>query len=111
MTASVVGLLGHPISVASSMVSCIVLGAGVDFAIHIGVRARAVGGDAPGQQASHQLGAVVLATGVELALAFGVLVASEMPTLRQFGMGLAIGLPMAALGAVWFAPKLYRRTR
>jgi predicted exporter len=32
-----------------------------------------------------------------------------MPPLRQFGVGLAIGLLVAAAGAVWLTPRLYRR--
>ncbi len=107
ITGGAIALLGHPISIGTSMVSCIALGAGVDFAIHLGVRARAEGGD--GQAAVDALGGVVLITGVQLALAFLVLMASEMPPLRQFGVGLAIGLLVAAAGAVWLTPRLHRR--
>lgn len=107
VTGGVIALLGHPISIGTSMVSCIALGAGVDFAIHLGVRARTRGGD--GQAAVDELGTVVLITGVQLALAFLVLLASQMPPLRQFGVGLAIGLLVAAAGAVWFTPRLFRK--
>ncbi len=107
ITGGVIALLDHPISIGTSMVSCIALGAGVDFAIHLGVRARAEGGD--GKAAVDALGGVVLITGVQLAIAFLVLVASGMPPLRQFGVGLAIGLLVAAAGAVWLTPRLHRR--
>jgi predicted RND superfamily exporter protein len=107
ITGGALALLGHPISIGTSMVSCIALGAGVDFAIHLGVRARAEGGD--GRAAVDGLGGVVLITGVQLAVAFMVLVASRMPPLREFGVGLAIGLLVAAAGAVWLTPRLYRR--
>ena len=106
LTAGVIFLLGHPISIGTSMVACIALGAGVDFAIHLGVRARQEGG---GQAATDALGGVIMVTGLQLALAFLVLLASEMPPLRQFGVGLAIGLLGAAAGAVWLTPRLYRR--
>lgn len=108
VTAGVISLLGHPISIGTSMVSCIALGAGVDFAIHLGVAARRSEAPEPGRDAVDQLGAVILMTGIELALAFCVLVASQMPPLRQFGVGLAIGLMLAAVGAVWLTPRLYR---
>lgn len=120
LTAGAITLLGHPISIGTSMVACIALGAGVDFAIHLGVRARQarrersseepVPPDAPspGRVATDALGGVVLVTGVQLALAFLVLLASEMPPLRQFGAGLAIGLLGAAAGAVWLTPRLHR---
>lgn len=107
ITGGTLALLGHPISIGTSMVSCIALGAGVDFAIHLGVRARAEGGD--GQAAVDALGGVVLMTGVQLAAAFVVLMASRMPPLRDFGVGLAIGLLVAAAGAVWLTPRLFRR--
>lgn len=109
ITGGAIAVLDHPISIGTSMVACIALGAGIDFAIHLGVRARESEGDAPGQQAVEAIGGVVLITGVQLAAAFLVLLASEMPPLRQFGSGLAIGLLSAAAGAVWLIPVLYRR--
>jgi len=107
ITGGVLAVLGHPISIGTSMVSCIALGAGVDFAIHLGVRARAEGGN--GKAAVDAIGGVVLITGVQLAVAFMVLMASRMPPLREFGIGLAIGLLVAAAGAVWLTPRLFRR--
>jgi len=103
LTAGIIALLGHPISIGTSMVACIALGAGVDFAIHLGIRARTVGGAA----AVDALGGVIMVTGLQLSLAFLVLLASEMPPLRQFGIGLAIGLLVAAAGAVWLTPRLF----
>jgi hypothetical protein len=54
------------------------------------------------------IGVVTLISALQLALAFLVLVASEMAPLREFGIGLAIGLVGAALGACWLVPWLYR---
>jgi predicted RND superfamily exporter protein len=110
-TAGIIALLGHPISVGTSMVACIALGAGVDFAIHLGFRARSIKGPTPGEDAVNELGAVVVISAVQLALAFLVLAASEMPPLQHFGIGLAIGLIGAALGAVWLTPILIRGPR
>ncbi|MCA9710379.1 MAG: MMPL family transporter, partial [Myxococcales bacterium] len=107
ITAGVIELLGHPISIGTGMVACIALGAGVDFAIHLGVRARGSQASHPGREATDALGGVILATGVQLAVAFLVLLASEMPPLQQFGVGLAVGLMGAATGAVWLTPRLF----
>jgi uncharacterized protein len=109
VTSGVIFLLGHPISIGTCMVTNIALGAGVDFAIHLGIRARSSAGPEPGREATDALGGVILVTGVQLAAAFLVLLASEMPPLQQFGVGLAIGLLGAATGAVWLTPRLYRR--
>jgi len=107
-SAGIIAALGHPISVGTSMVACIALGAGVDFAIHLGFRARSYTDKGRGERAVKELGAVVVISAVQLALAFAVLMLSEMPPLQQFGTGLAIGLVGAALGAVWFTPMLIR---
>ncbi|PRQ02948.1 MMPL family protein [Enhygromyxa salina] len=107
-SAGILAALGHPISVGTSMVACIALGAGVDFAIHLGFRARSYGDQGGGERAVRELGAVIVISAVQLALAFSVLLLSEMPPLQQFGIGLSIGLVGAALGAVWFTPMLIR---
>ncbi|PRP96008.1 efflux RND transporter permease subunit [Enhygromyxa salina] len=107
-SAGIIAALGHPISVGTSMVACIALGAGVDFAIHLGFRARSYQERGAGDRAVRELGAVVVISAVQLALAFSVLLLSEMPPLQQFGIGLAISLVGAALGAVWFTPMLIR---
>lgn len=108
-TAGAIAILGHPISLGTTMVACIALGCGVDFAIHLGVRAKRLGGDHPGVDAVDALGHVALISALQLSAAFLVLLLSAMPPLRQFGVGLAIGLCGAALGAVWLVPMLYRR--
>ncbi len=107
-SAGIIAVMGHPISVGTSMITCIALGAGVDFAIHLGFRARSYQERGRGERAVKELGAVVVISAVQLALAFSVLLLSEMPPLQQFGIGLAIGLVGAALGAVWFTPMLVR---
>ncbi len=111
VTLGVIALLGHPIGIGTSMVSCVAMGAGVDFAIHLSVRARESRAADRGSEAVRELGGVAIVTGLQLAAAFAVLIASSMPPLRQFGIGLAIGLMVAAAGAVWFAPILFDRRK
>ncbi|MEZ4430322.1 MAG: MMPL family transporter, partial [Nannocystaceae bacterium] len=108
VTLGLLAVFGMPISVGTSMIACIALGAGVDFAIHLGARARRIGGDGSGRRAVEEIGAVILISALQLALAFMVLLASEMQPLRDFGAGLAIGLVGAAVGACWLVPLLYR---
>lgn len=111
VTMGALALLGLPISVGTSMISCIAMGAGVDFAIHLGFRARRFGGPDQGARAVDEIGVVTLISALQLACAFLVLMASEMAPLREFGAGLAIGLVGAALGACWLVPWLYRGRR
>lgn len=108
VTMGLLALLGLPISVGTSMISCIAMGAGVDFAIHLGLRARSFTGPDAGQRAVDEIGVVTLISALQLACAFAVLLASELAPLREFGIGLAIGLVGAALGACWLVPWLYR---
>jgi predicted RND superfamily exporter protein len=111
VTGGVLALTQQPISIGTSMVACIALGAGVDFGIHLHVRARAIGGPKPGERAVEELGIVIAISGVTLAAAFSVLLASQMPPLRQFGAGLVVGLLGASLGAIWLLPGLIRSQR
>jgi len=111
VTMGALALLGLPISVGTSMISCIAMGAGVDFAIHLGFRARRFSGPDQGQRAVDEIGVVTLISALQLACAFLVLMASEMAPLREFGMGLALGLVLAAFGACWLVPVLYRGRR
>ena len=111
VTMGALALMGLPISVGTSMISCIAMGAGVDFAIHLGFRARRFTGPEPGQRAVDEIGVVTLISALQLGCAFLVLMASEMAPLREFGMGLALGLVLAALGACWLVPSLYRGRR
>jgi uncharacterized protein len=108
VTMGLIALMGLPISVGTSMISCIAIGAGVDFAIHLGFRARTFTGPDAGQRAVEEIGVVTLISALQLACAFAVLLASELAPLREFGIGLAVGLVGAALGACWLVPWLYR---
>ncbi|MEZ4450998.1 MAG: MMPL family transporter [Nannocystaceae bacterium] len=108
ITMGLLAALGVPISVGTSMVSCIAVGAGVDFAIHLYVRAQGHSGPTAGVQAVHEIGAVILISALQLACAFLVLLDSKMAPLRDFGVGLAIGLVGAGLGACWLIPALIR---
>lgn len=108
VTGGILGALGHPISVGTSMVACIALGTGVDFAIHLGVRARREGGENPGEKAVDAIGTVIVISAIQLSAAFLILGLSDMTPLRQFGVGLAVGLTGAGLGAVWLSPMLLK---
>ncbi|RMG99669.1 MAG: hypothetical protein D6705_02845 [Deltaproteobacteria bacterium] len=101
---AVVALLGHTVSIGTSMVTSLSLGAGVDFAIHLLFRARQEGGDAAA--AVRALGGVVVASGATVGLAFFVLARASMPPIAEFGVGIAVALSVAAVGAILWVPHL-----
>ena len=101
--------LGHPVSIGTSMVTSLALGAGVDFAIHLLFRARRDG--VGGLEAVRALGGVVAASGLTLALAFLVLARASMPPVAQFGVGIALALLGAAAGAILWVPHLRPKAR
>ncbi len=109
VTMGLLAIFGVPISVGTSMVSCIAVGAGVDFAIHLLFRAKRFPGPDSGERAVKEIGAVLLISALQLSAAFLVLLDSGMAPLRDFGIGLAIGLLGAGLGACWLIPALTRR--
>jgi len=111
ITLGALSLFGVPISVGTSMVSCIAVGAGVDFAIHLLFRARRYPGPESGERAVREIGAVLLISAFQLSAAFLVLLDSGMAPLRDFGIGLAIGLLGAGLGACWLVPELTRGSK
>lgn len=109
VTMGLLAIFGVPISVGTSMVSCIAVGAGVDFAIHLLFRAKRFPGPDSGERAVREIGAVLLISALQLSAAFLVLLDSGMAPLRDFGIGLAVGLLGAGLGACWLIPALTRR--
>jgi len=111
VTMGLLAIFGVPISVGTSMVSCIAVGAGVDFAIHLLFRAKRFPGPDSGERAVREIGAVLLISAFQLSAAFLVLLDSGMAPLRDFGIGLAVGLLGAGLGACWLIPALTRRSK
>ncbi|MEM7480040.1 MAG: MMPL family transporter [Acidobacteriota bacterium] len=85
----VMGWLGIPLGVATSMFCAIVLGVGVDFALHFyeqSLRGTAEGRTDPVESALRATGPAILADTFALALGFGVLLASQVPSNARLGV-------------------------
>jgi predicted RND superfamily exporter protein len=94
------GWLGIPLGVATSMFCVILLGVGVDYAIYYleGVRlARASHHPEPWRQALTQVGPAILANVAALSLGFGVLLLSVVPTSSLLGLILTLGMLISCL--------------
>ena len=99
-TFGLMGWLGIPLGVATSMFCAVTLGIGVDYGIHFLERfraAEAAGEPRPGRMAGAQAGPAILADTLAIALGFGLLAVSRMPADRRLGLLVAVGLASSCL--------------
>ncbi len=98
-TFGLMGWLGIPLGVATSMFCAITLGIGDDYAIHFldrRVRALAEGEAQPTRVALLESGPAILWDALVIALGFGLLAASQVPVNRRLGILLGLALLAAA---------------
>lgn len=99
-TFGVMGWLGVPLGVATSMFCAVTLGIGVDYGIHFFERFRAAesaGAAHPGRAASAAAGPSILIDTLAIAMGFGLLALSQVPTNRRLGLLVALALGSACL--------------
>jgi predicted RND superfamily exporter protein len=114
-TFAALGWTGTPLGVATSMFAAMVLGVGVDFAIHLveGHRLRRARGDAPDAAIEGALaatGPAITANALALALGFGLLTLSRVPANARLGAITVVSL-LACLAATFLViPALLRLT-
>ncbi len=99
-TFGLMGWLGVPLGVATSMFCAITLGIGVDYAIHLIERYRALtqeGVADPLTAALHRSGPGIAVDALAIALGFGLLVFSQVPTNRSLGLLVAVALVSTCL--------------
>ena len=94
------GWLGIPLGVATSMFCAITLGIGVDYGIHLLERVRR--GRAAGRleavaRAIEDAGPAIVADALAIALGFGLLFVSQVPANARLGMLVAAALVAAAV--------------
>jgi uncharacterized protein len=94
------GWLGIPLGVATSMFCAITIGIGDDYAIHFIDRwraARAAGQDRPALQAVQDAGPSILNDALAIALGFGLLAVSQVPANAALGILVALALTAGCL--------------
>ena len=99
-TFGVMGWLGIPLGVATSMFCAVTLGIGIDYAIHFFERyqeAENAGLPRPGLAASAAAGPSILIDALAISLGFGLLAFSQVPTNRWLGLLVALALSSACL--------------
>lgn len=99
-TFGIMGWLGIPIGVATSMFCAVTLGIGVDYGIHFFERFQAAeraGSTQPTPAASAAAGPSILIDALAISLGFGLLAFSQIPANRRFGLLIAVALSSACL--------------
>ncbi|MFL6195017.1 MAG: efflux RND transporter permease subunit [Thermoanaerobaculia bacterium] len=99
-TFGLMGWLGIPLGVATSIFCAVTLGIGVDYGIHFFERyeaARAAGDARPDRAAAIEAGPAILIDALAIALGFGLLAVSQVPADRRLGLLVAAGLVSACL--------------
>ncbi|MEM9553399.1 MAG: MMPL family transporter [Acidobacteriota bacterium] len=94
------GWLGIPLGVATSMFCAITLGIGIDYGIHFTdriERAHAAGITAPIARALGEAGPAIVADTAAVALGFGLLVVSQVPANARLGLLVAAALTAACI--------------
>ncbi len=105
-------ILNWPLDFMTVMVSSLVIGAGIDFGIHITHRFREewrsgeVGVDEAMRRTVGNVGKALLAAAVTTAGAFGIIAISKISYLRRFGGITALSLTFALLAALLVLPSI-----
>jgi predicted RND superfamily exporter protein len=112
-TFGAMGWTGIPLGVATSMFAAMVLGVGVDFAIHLveGYRQRVARGADPGTataQALEATGPAIVANALALALGFGLLALSRVPANARLGAITVVSLLACVAATFLVIPALLR---
>ena len=106
----VMGLFGIPIGVATSAFSSIVLGVGIDYAIHLQSEFARSRIDSSSEQATATMfasaGKAVFWDGVIIAAGFLVLLFSKMPPIRMLGFMVALGVASSIVSSLLILPVL-----
>ncbi|MBL9043974.1 MAG: MMPL family transporter [Myxococcales bacterium] len=98
----VLGLLGKPIDLGTSLVGSMVTSSGADFAMHYIWYLRRQ----PASQVVPRVGPVILTTAIVLGLAMGVMMLGASPPLRLFGALAAAGMLLSATFTFLLVPAL-----
>ncbi len=103
------GILGVPLGVATSMFAGMVLGIGVDYAIHLMERFRlalraGAGRHAAIREAFTVTGPAVLVDALAIAIGFGTLCLSQVPANNRLGALLALSVVACFVGTLVLLP-------
>jgi len=99
-TFGLMGWLGIPLGVATSIFCAVTLGIGADYGVHFleqYQRAQAAGAKRPDLVAAAEAGPAILLDALAISLGFGLLAVSRVPANSRLGLLVAVGLSSACL--------------
>jgi predicted RND superfamily exporter protein len=110
-TFAVMGAVGMPLGVATSMFAAMVLGIGVDFAIHLAeafraAMARGVAREAAVLESLQATGPAIVVNALAVSLGFGILVFSRVPANAQLGAITLLSLLTCVAATLLVVPAL-----
>ncbi|MCB9554790.1 MAG: MMPL family transporter [Deltaproteobacteria bacterium] len=112
------GLAGVHLDIGTAMLACIILGAGVDYAVHLVAEWRAPDDADPAEgavlaaaarRAVSRSGVAIATNALAVALGFGILTTGEARPLQNVGGLTAVAMLVAALGTFFIVPLFARR--
>ncbi|MFH0980891.1 MAG: MMPL family transporter, partial [Planctomycetota bacterium] len=108
---AVIGLVGMPLGVASSMFACMILGIGVDYAIHLVeryrlCRARGLDWEEALTDAMTHTGPPILVDAVSVAFGFSVMMLSQVPANARLGGLLVLSIAGCLVTTLLLLPAL-----
>jgi len=105
------GLLGIPFGVSTSMFSAIILGIGIDYAIHLQSRMDHLGRGLPRCEAVAaafgSTGRAIMWDAVVVCAGFLVLLLSDMPPNRSLGLMVSLGIAVSLVSTCFLLPALW----
>ena len=114
-TLGIFGLMGYAgveLSISSAIISCITIGVGVDYAVHLVSARREAARRRPRDATKRALlhvGPPIFFNAAAVGLGFSVLLASEFGPIRQLGLLALVALLASALGAATVLAALLHR--
>jgi predicted RND superfamily exporter protein len=113
VTFAVMGWVGMPLGVATSMFAGMALGIGVDFAIHLAQRYRVTVGRGVAREAAvvdaiAATGPAIVVNALAVALGFGILVLSQVPANTHLGAITVVSLVTCLAATLLVIPALLR---
>lgn len=105
------GWAGLPVNLVTALVSSIAVGMGIDYSVHIytSYSQRLAAGAAPREAMRATIaytGRAVVLNAVAVAAGFLVMLTSEFPPVRQFGLLISVTMVVSSLGALTVLPAM-----